>query len=669
MTNYTDTSSDSFLANILLVDDTPANLMALSAILTDPGYKLITAASGKEALGLLLKHDFALVLLDVMMPEMTGFDVAKIMKQRESTRYIPIIFVTAVAHDVRDIYRGYAVGGVDYIQKPLDADVVRAKVSVFVDLYRNRKEVERQKEFILQSERAQSLERERSARYAAEAAERRFRNLVNALDHAIIWESDPELKRFTFVSDRAERLLGYRHEDWFTEGNFLIEHVHPEDRPRVFATLEKAKLDRGDGMGERCDHRFIASDGTERWFHTGFQAEKDGNEKVVALRGLSVDINPLKNVEYALRESEERLAFALEAGDMGIWDWNLITDTLTWSDILQKLWGYGPGEFKNDMQSFWARIHPEDRQRVGQALKNAFDRQQDYNIDYRVVLPDGTVRWILAKGRTFFDAYGKPYRMSGTALDSTERKKAQEELQKAVALREEVLAVVSHDLKNPLSAIQMAGSIISRLKPADEKQAAILQRQTEVISRGSERMQRLIEDLLDLAKLHGAEVTLDRKDYEAESLIDETLMLQAPFAKEKSITIEKDIRDDCHLVWCDHHRILQVLSNLIGNAIKFTPGGGKVIVRAQNLGESAVLFSVEDSGSGINESELPYIFNKFWQAKKNGDKGSGLGLSIAKGVVEAHGGKIWVESRVGAGARFYFTIPVRAAAVSQSEVA
>lgn len=277
--------------NLLIVDDNRNNLVALSAILDQPGYNLVTASFGKEALELLSRSEFALVLLDVMMPGMDGFEMATIMKRTERLRYIPIIFVTAVAKDLKDIYRGYSVGGVDYIQKPLEPDVVRAKVSVFVELFRQRFEIQRQAEIIRNSEKAQFLEREHAARLRAEEAERRFRNLVNALDHAIIWEANPDLSKFSFVSERAEELLGYTHNRWAQEANFFMDHIHPEDKPRVLVAIRKLRSGGDGGLGERADHRMIAADGSEHWFHTGFQEEKDHLGNPVRLRGLCVEIS------------------------------------------------------------------------------------------------------------------------------------------------------------------------------------------------------------------------------------------------------------------------------------------------------------------------------------------------------------------------------------------
>lgn len=657
------------VANILLVDDTPANLLALSAILGDPSYRLLQASSGPEALGLLLKHEVAAVLLDVMMADMNGFEVAEAMKKREQTRHVPIIFVTAVAHELTDIYRGYSVGAVDYIQKPLDPDVVRAKVAVFVDLFRKEKKIQRQQEIIRDSERAQSLERERAARHVAEAAERRFRGLVNSLDHAIIWEADSSLRDLSFVSARAEKLLGYPHREWMLTDDFFLEHIHPDDRKRFLAVLEKAKYDAGDGMGERCDHRMIASDGTERWFHTGVQADKDEAGSIVRLRGLSVDINPLKNVEYALRESEERLAFALDAADMGIWDWNLMTGALTWSDTLQALWGYEPGEFTGSMESFWSRIHPDDKARVDEALQNAFEKREDYNIEYRVVWEDGSIHWIYAKGRMFFDAYSKPMRMSGTAINVDARKRSEDKLNKALALREEVLAIVSHDLKNPLSAIQLSTGLLRRLAIPDSNQAQMLKSQIDTIQRTSARMRRLIDDLLDLAKLEDAALPMERHELSAEGLLDEAISILKPLALEKSITIDKKVSSPEIKAWCDHERILQVFSNILGNAIKFTPEGGHIEIGARAFGEAETLFFVRDSGPGIPADELPNVFTRFWQARETMRDGTGLGLSIAKGIVIAHGGRIWVESEPGRGAIFYFTVFSRHDGASASSAA
>jgi signal transduction histidine kinase len=226
--------------------------------------------------------------------------------------------------------------------------------------------------------------------------------------------------------------------------------------------------------------------------------------------------------------------------------------------------------------------------------------------------------------------------------------------QQAVQAREEVLAIVSHDLRNPLNAVMLAASLLQmsdRIAPEDREQL-------EIIDISAKRMQRLIEDLLDVTRLEGGNrLPIEPAPLEIKSLFGETYELFKAQAVTSSISLQYHVDDGVPPVYADRHRVLQVLSNLIGNAMKFTPPGGMVTYRAESR-DSSVLIAVADSGPGIPKENLGDIFNPYWQAKRTARLGAGLGLPIAKGIVESHGGRIWVESEPGKGTKFFFTLPV-----------
>ena len=226
--------------------------------------------------------------------------------------------------------------------------------------------------------------------------------------------------------------------------------------------------------------------------------------------------------------------------------------------------------------------------------------------------------------------------------------------QQAVRSREEVLAVVSHDLRNPLNAVSLAASLLrsSDTISAEERE------QLEIMAVSVERMRRLVEDLLDVTRLEGGKrLPLERSRLDAEALLRETYELFKVQTEAAGIELRHEVPRNLPQLWGDRHRILQVLSNLVGNAMKFTPAGGSITIRAAQHGGMLQL-SVSDTGSGIPQEHLKDIFNTYWQAKRTERLGAGLGLPIAKGVVEAHGGRIWVESNPERGATFHFTIPV-----------
>jgi signal transduction histidine kinase len=227
-----------------------------------------------------------------------------------------------------------------------------------------------------------------------------------------------------------------------------------------------------------------------------------------------------------------------------------------------------------------------------------------------------------------------------------------DDAREAAAAREEVLKIVSHDLRNPLSTIGMAADLI--LESPDE---ASQERTVGIIKRTTGRMNRLIQDLLDVAKLETGRLAIEVEPVAVETLRDEAVELLAPLAAECNLSLTAAVEPDLPLVYVDRGRILQVLSNLVGNAIKFTPAGGQITLHVRR-DAGAVRFAVIDTGSGIAPDQMQRIFGRFWQAQPSDRRGLGLGLTIAKSIVDAHGGTIGAESRPGEGSEFWFTIPV-----------
>ena len=225
----------------------------------------------------------------------------------------------------------------------------------------------------------------------------------------------------------------------------------------------------------------------------------------------------------------------------------------------------------------------------------------------------------------------------------------------AVATREELLAIVSHDLRNPLNVIVNCAYVLQKM-PLDGNEGERVHKSAETILRATDRMVRLIADLLDLAQIQAGKLAVDQQPQNIAGLINEGVETLRSLAAAKNLRLD-GMSSEGLRVHCDRERVLQILSNLVGNAIKFTPDGGSIYIEARASGHDAQ-FSVRDTGQGIPAADLPHIFDRFWQAQRNNRAGIGLGLSIVKGLVEAHGGKPWVESKLGAGTTFFFTLPI-----------
>jgi signal transduction histidine kinase len=201
----------------------------------------------------------------------------------------------------------------------------------------------------------------------------------------------------------------------------------------------------------------------------------------------------------------------------------------------------------------------------------------------------------------------------------------------------------------------MSAQFLMEIVPEDERATEF--KQVSIVKRAAERMNRLIQDLLEVKRIEGGKLAIEKRDTDATSVLSEAVEILRPMAAASSLTLESDVASDTPRIAVDPPRIQQVLSNLVGNAIKFTPAGGHIVLRARP-GKNEVSFVVADTGPGIAPDALPHIFGRLWQGNRSDRRGIGLGLTIAKGIVEAHGGRIWVESQLGAGSSFYFTVPV-----------
>jgi signal transduction histidine kinase len=232
---------------------------------------------------------------------------------------------------------------------------------------------------------------------------------------------------------------------------------------------------------------------------------------------------------------------------------------------------------------------------------------------------------------------------------------ARAEAEAAVATRDELLAIVSHDLRNPLGAIVTGASVIQQMS-IDGTDGQSVHRTAQAILRSANRMNRLIADLLDLAQIDAGKLAVEAKSEDVEGLVRESVEMLRPLATTTDVKLD-GIASAGLQVHCDRGRVLQILTNLVGNALKFTPAGGSILIEAQAVGDEAWFF-VRDTGQGISDEELPRIFDRFWRAQRNNRAGIGLGLSIVKGLVEAHGGRVTVESKLGAGTTFLFTLPL-----------
>jgi PAS domain S-box-containing protein len=365
--------------------------------------------------------------------------------------------------------------------------------------------------------------------------------------------------------------------------------------------------------------------------------------------------------EEQARRGEARLRFALDAALMGTWDWDLATQSVRWSDNLERIHGLPAGTFDGTFASYEREIHPEDRERIFASIQRALTEGTPHEVEYRIVAPDGTVRWVEGKGRVEY-ADGKPVRMTGVCMIVTRRKEAEAArlaaAEEASRLKDEFLATLSHELRTPLNAILgWVQMLESGELPPDRARQAI-----DVIARNARLQAQIIEDILDVSRIITGKLAIDRGPVALPQLIEAVVNGATPAATAKRLDLSRTVPGTLPVIEGDARRLHQVFSNVLSNAVKFTPEGGRIDVQCVALSD-AVEIAIRDSGVGIAPEFLPFIFDRFRQADSRSTRrhgGLGLGLAIARHLLDGHAGQIRAESAgPGMGTTITIRLPVR----------
>ena len=406
--------------------------------------------------------------------------------------------------------------------------------------------------------------------------------------------------------------------------------------------------------------------------HMGSQTAADFSEQdrliLRSMAGRATGLIVGHQLAAARAEGDERLRLAVEATGLGTWDENLATHMIQWSDRCRAIFGID-GDEPLSYETFLACLHPDDRRHANEAVQRALEPTSSgkFDIEFRVVRPDGTTRWVASRGRVGFDesdGVRKAARFTGTVLDITDSKKVQSDrellvrdLDRAVKARDEFVAVLSHDLRNPIGAIALGADLLIQQLRDDQVR---LRKRAQTIRTAAERAGRMIEDLLQEIALEGGQLELSKAPQDARGILAEVHDLFLPGALERGIQMRLAPSPGPLPVCCDRDAVLRALGNLVGNAKKFTPRGGRIDLRA-DLVDGGVRLSVSDTGPGISAEHRARLFERGFRGDRN-EAGLGLGLSIAQRIVRAHGGTIGVESEPGKGSTFWFKLPLAAAA-------
>jgi PAS domain S-box-containing protein len=378
------------------------------------------------------------------------------------------------------------------------------------------------------------------------------------------------------------------------------------------------------------------------------------------LCGIARDISERKLAEESLRVSRERLDLVVQSIGLGLWYCDLPLDRLVWNDRCKEHF-WVPADAEVTINTFFERLHPDDRERTRQAIERSIQTGAPFDIDYRTVAPDGRERWIRAIGRCFFDAQGQPRRFDGVTVDTTERKRIEESLREADRRKDEFLALLSHELRNPLTAVRNAVRLLDFVSVSDptfQETRAVLDRQTQLLAG-------LVDDLLDVFRITHQKIVLAMEPLDLSELVRVTIGdLQSALANH-GLTVVHQLPEIAVWVQGDRIRLAQVLMNLLNNAAKFTNAGGRITVRlVVDLPRQRAVVKVQDSGIGIDPKDLPRIFDTFTQGARElaRDRGGlGLGLALVKGLVEMHRGEVSATSAgIGKGAELSFWLALSA---------
>lgn len=556
--------------NILIVDDLPDKLLAFQSILEELHENLVFARSGREALQKLLEHDFAVILLDVNMPDIDGLETAKLIRQYRRTRQTPIVFITSYMDDFQTI-RGYALGAVDYISMPVVPVILRSKVKVFVDLYRMHIQLQKQ------VEEREALARAEAARDASEIARRRADLLADA-SHILTHSLD--------IDAIINGLLTFALSNF---ASVAIVTLFQDDRPQDRRKLTRASL----AFGEHEEFRVTPED-----FRV--ELEELPSQLMQAIAKISIK-NELINLAHAG-------ALKLPANDF--------QDRTLPLGAVKLLPMFGRGKLIGA---------------IVLGIQNSPTQESD----------DSVLKEIASRSAIVIENA----LLYGAIRDANRHKN-------------EFLAMLSHELRNPLAPIRNAAHILQ----AQPGKAEQVRWAGEIISRQVEHMAHIMNDLLDVSRIARGVVVLEKQKILLADVIERSLETCRPLLEASQHQLEISLPEEEIELQGDPVRLSQIFSNLIHNSTKYSPNGSQIWLSA-SYEEKEVVISVRDNGHGIEAGLLPHIFDLFVQGDTSIERqqsGLGVGLTLVKHLVDLHFGSIEAKSLgIGKGAEFIVRFPAR----------
>ena len=515
----------------------------------------------------------------------------------------------------------------------------------------------------------------KQAEQALQSSEQKFRQLAENV-REVFWMMNAAGTEIVYVSPVYEQIWGRSCESLYQNPMDWMEAIHLDDRPRAHEIFEQQLQ----GHDIASEYRINTPAG-QRWIRDRGFPVRDQDGHLIRVVGIAEDFTEQKQADTRLKEASDRLALAVRAGEIGIWDYNVVENRLVWDDQMFKLYGVSQDQFGGGYETWKGALHPEDRQRGDAEVHLALQGKKDFNTEFRVVWADGSVHHVRALALVERDTAGNPLRVIGTNWDITAQKEAADKLTnsnselelatiraqalaveaaQANAAKSEFLANMSHEIRTPLNGIIGMTGLLMDTNLNDEQRGY-----TELLRGSGESLLRLINDILDFSKIEAGKIELEAIDFDLQSLLDD-------FAAALSVrALEKGLEFFCSaepgvptLLRGDPGRLGQILNNLAANAIKFSEQGDVEILVSlaqDRKTECKLRFSVRDRGIGIPANKIATLFDKFTQVDASTTRrygGTGLGLAISKQLAERMGGEVGVISEEGQGSEFWFTVVV-----------
>jgi len=476
------------------------------------------------------------------------------------------------------------------------------------------------------------------------ASEAEFRAIVNQAAAGVAKKSKEG--RFIFVNKKFCEITGYEEEELLKMSiSDITFHEDLESSLQLFNDMIK------NHTPYDVEKRYVKKNGEICWVHNSGTLILDKEEKAKEALTIIVDITEGKlAIEKAIK-SEMDLRIALEAAELGVWDWDMENGEVTWNDHMYKLVGLEIEDKIHSLHEFNDIVIPEDLEDVKKEIKAAIKEGKVFEVDFRIKRYDNQeIRWLHCYGKVLRKTSdGKSNRFPGVAFDITKQKLVEKQ-------KDEFIGIASHELKTPVTSIKAYAQLLEALfEQSNDLQSASMLRK---LNRQVDRMTLLINDLLDTTKITDGKLQLHLEQFDLnESIIGIKEMMQSTSENHE---IELDLKE-LPLITADKDRIEQVLVNLVGNSIKYAPEGKKIII-SSTVEQEKVKVEVRDFGNGLAVDMHKKVFERFFRINDLPSKnyqGVGLGLYICAEIIKKHQGDIWVESKVGKGCRFFFTLPLK----------